>query len=167
MYFTYLDTAYGNESVKATGLKEIEIKIGNYHYFLTMDDKINLPRWMALVLEHSKILKINDADKITILKQSLLKEKISEKFDLTSLPKYFYLEIWQELYRESKSNRDKLIPLLHKLIRIRLGKIIHLSSSIYLDSEIYKKLTIEESMFASNIEELTKSFEHMILHKKI
>ena len=73
------------EDVKIEFKKDLKLDVAN----ITIDGKngeiLNVPRWIANVLESEKNVEINDVDMITELKQAATKEVVQGDFDLSTL----------------------------------------------------------------------------------
>jgi DNA replication factor GINS len=57
---------------------------------------------------------------------------------------------------------DHVESIMLELFRMRRGKLIKIADSIKLNSELYNKLTIEESIFYKTIHDNSVEFERQI-----
>lgn len=91
------------------------------------------------------------------LKQALFKETIQDMYTLSNLVENFYQDC------NSIVDTD-LISTLNTLIRIRHSKILLLSNSPEMDTNVMSKLTCEELQLYKDIYSANKSFRNSVLN---
>ena len=74
---------YGLKDVKVSFSKDLKLNVSD----LTIDGKqgeiLNIPGWIANVLESEKYVEIQDSEILTELKQAVMKEEVQSNFDLS------------------------------------------------------------------------------------
>lgn len=151
------------QDVKIAFNHDIKIDVSGVHVDGKRGEILNLPRWVANVLESEKHGEIQDADMVVELKQALVKENVKGEFDLATLDDHFYIKLRAYIRRLDDSDTDKVGSMLNSLVRKRRGKIIRLADSSKLTAEISQKLTIEEQALYNTIFENSKSFQEKIM----
>ncbi len=151
------------EDVKVSFEHDVKIDVSGVHVEGKRGEMINLPRWVANVLESQKHAQIQDTDMVVELKQAIVKENVQGEFDMATLESHFYIKLRAYMRRLSESDRDRVKSLLNSIVRKRRGKIIGLADSSKLTSDIAQKLTIEEQAFYNTIYEDSRNFEKKIL----
>ena len=127
---------------------------------------LNIPGWVADVLQSEKHVDIKDSETLVELKQAAMKEEVHGNFDLTILEPHFYIKIKSYMKRLPERDYVKVESLLNKLLRTRQTKIIRLADSSKLTAEISQKLSIEECEFYNQIHELSTEFSKKIIGDK-
>lgn len=153
---------YTLRNVKVLFNHEITINITNINIIGKQGEILNIPRWIANILETDKHIEIQDHDLVDELKQSLVKENSQDEFNLSTLDPYFYIKIKTYLKKLLQPEHDHIESLLKSLFRKRQGKIIRLSDSSQITNEIIKKLTIEELEFYNHIYNTSIAFKTQI-----
>ncbi len=151
------------EDVKVSFNHDIKIDVSSVHVEAKQGEILNLPRWVANVLESEKHGKIQDTDMVVELKQAVVKENVQGEFEVATLEPYFYIKLRAYLRRFSESDKDKAGSMLNSLVRKRQGKIIRIADSSKLTAEIAQKLTVEEKVFYNTIYQNSKNFKEKIL----
>ena len=154
---------YSLKDVKVSFSKDLKLNVSD----LTIDGKqgeiLNIPRWIANVLESEKYVEIQDSEILTELKQAVMKEEVQSNFDLSVLEPYFYIKLKSYMQRMSEKDYDMMESMLNKLLRTRQSKIIRLADSSKLTAEISQKLTVEECDFYNQIHNASVKFSKKII----
>ena len=157
---------YGLKDVKVSFSKDLKLNVSD----LTIDGKqgeiLNIPRWIANVLESEKYVEIQDSEILTELKQAVMKEEVQSNFDLSVLEPYFYIKLKSYMQRMTEKDYDMTESMLNKLLRTRRSKIIRLADSSKLSAEISQKLTVEEYDFYNEIHNVSTKFSKKIIGSK-
>lgn len=156
-------TGFDLEDVKVTFLHDIKINVAGVDVEGKQGEILNIPRWVANVLESDKHITIEDTDMIVELKQATVKENVQGEFELATLEPHFYVKLTSFMKKLSKDEFDKVQSMLNSLIRKRQGKIIHLADSSQLTADLSKKLTLEERAFYEKIYNTSNDFKKQIL----
>jgi DNA replication factor GINS len=156
-------TGFDLEDVKVTFLHDLKIKVASVDVEGKQGEMLNIPRWVATVLESEKHLTIQDTDMIVELKQATVKENVQGEFELATLEPHFYVRLLSYMKKLPKDDFDKVESMLNYLVRKRQGKIIHLADSSKLTADLSKKLTIEEKLFYEKIYNTSTDFKKQIL----
>ena len=134
-------------------------------------EKIEAPRWVAKVLIKMNFAKsIDDSFENEILKAEA-KEKLQTPPQLAEIkPDFYYRFI--ELVNEKKTTAnndkdakykyDKIQNSGYDLITNRMSKILSLSVTSYASSDLYKKLSPEESELFRNANNIVKNWRKII-----
>jgi len=156
-------TGFDLEDVKVTFLHDLKIKVASVDIEGKQGEMLNIPRWVATVLESEKHLTIQETDMIVELKQATVKENVQGEFELATLEPHFYIRLLSYMKKLPKDDFDKVESMLNSLVRKRQGKIIHLADSSKLTADLSKKLTIEEKLFYEKIYDTSTDFKKQIL----
>ena len=133
---------------------------------------LNIPGWIADVLESEKHVEIQDVDMLVELKQAVEKEKMLGQFDLATLQvqqqtdPYFYIKMKLYMKRLPEKDYDMVESMLNTLLRTRQTKIIRLADTSKLTAEISQKLSIEEREFYNNLHDNSSKFSKTIIGSK-
>jgi len=155
-------------------LKDVKVEFNKDLKFnvsgVTIDGKqgeiLNIPRWVANVLEPEKYVEIKDSEIVTELKQAVMKEEVQSNFDLSVLEPYFYIKLKSYMQRMTEKDYDIMQSMLNKLLRTRQSKIIRLADSSKLTAEISQKLTVEERDFYNQVNNASTEFSKKIMGSK-
>ena len=155
-------------------LKDVKVEFNKDLKFnvsgVTIDGKqgeiLNIPRWVANVLEPEKYVEIKDSEILTELKQAVMKEEVQSNFDLSVLEPYFYIKLKSYMQRMTEKDYDIMQSMLNKLLRTRQSKIIRLADSSKLTAEISQKLTVEERDFYNQVNNASTEFSKKIMGSK-
>ena len=156
-------TGFDLEDVKVTFLHDLKIKVASVDVEGKQGEMLNIPRWVATILESEKHLTIQETDMIVELKQATVKENVQGEFELATLEPHFYVRLLSYMKKLPKDDFDKVESMLNSLVRKRQGKIIHLADSSKLTADLSKKLTIEEKLFYEKIYDTSTDFKKQIL----
>ena len=160
------------KDVKVEFNKDLKLNVSD----VTIDGKqgeiLNIPRWIADVLESEKQIEIQDVDMLVELKQAVEKEIMLGQFDLSTLQvqqqadPHFYIKMKSYMKRLSEKDYDKVEGMLNKLLRTRQTKIIRLADASKLTANISQKLSVEEREFYNNLHDNSTKFSKTILGDK-
>ena len=154
------------KDVKVEFNKDLKLNVSD----VTIDGKqgeiLNIPRWVANVLEPEKYVEIKDSEIVTELKQAVMKEEVQSNFDLSALEPYFYIKLKSYMQRMTEKDYDIMQSMLNKLLRTRQSKIIRLADSSKLTAEISQKLTVEERDFYNQVNNASTEFSKKIMGSK-
>ena len=156
-------TGFDLEDVKVTFLHDLKIKVASVDVEGKQGEMLNIPRWVATILESEKHLTIQETDMIVELKQATVKENVQGEFELATLEPHFYVRLLSYMKKLPKDDFDKVESMLNSLVRKRQGKIIHLADSSKLTTDLNQKLTIEERSFYEKIYNTSTDFKKQIL----
>ncbi len=159
-------TGFDLEDVKVTFLHDIKINVAGVDVEGKQGEILNIPRWVANVLESDKHVSIEDTDMVVELKQATVKENVQGEFELATLDPHFYVRLTSFMKKLSKDDFDKVESMLNSLVRKRQGKIIHLADSSKLTADLSQKLTLEERAFYEKIYNTSNDFKKQILGDK-
>jgi len=160
------NTGFGLEDVKVTFLHDIKINVAGVDVEGKQGEILNIPRWVANVLEYEKHVNIEDTDMVVELKQATVKENVQGEFELATLEPHFYVRLLSYMKKLPKDDYDKVESMLNSLVRKRQGKIIHLADSSKLTADLNQKLTLEERSFYEKIYNTSIDFKKQILGDK-
>jgi len=133
---------------------------------------LNIPRWIADVLESEKHVEIQDVDMLVELKQAVEKEKMLGQFDLATLQvqqqadPYFYIKMKSYMKGLPEKDYDMVESMLNTLLRTRQTKIIRIADASKLIPKISQKLSIEEREFYNNLHDNSTKFSKTIIGNK-
>jgi len=159
-------TGYSLDEVKVTFIHDVKLNVAGIDIQGKHGEILNVPRWIAEVLESGKHVQIQDVDMIVELKQAIVKENVQGEFDLATLEPHFYIKLTSYLKKLPPQDYDKVESMLNSLIRKRQGKIIHLADSSKLTAMLSQKLTMEEKSFYQKIYNTSTDFKKQILGDK-
>jgi DNA replication factor GINS len=159
-------TGFDLEDVKVTFLHDIKINVAGIDVEGKQGEILNIPRWVASVLESDKHISIEDTDMVVELKQATVKENVQGEFELATLDPHFYVKLISFMKKLPKDDFDKVESMLNSLVRKRQGKIIHLADSSQLTADLRQKLTLEERVFYEKIYNTSSDFKKQILGDK-
>ena len=133
---------------------------------------LNIPGWIADVLESEKHVEIQDVDMLVELKQAVEKEKMLGQFDLSTLQvqhqadSHFYIKMKSYMNGLPEKDYDVVESMLNTLLRTRQTKIIRLADTSKLIADISQKLSIEEREFYNNLHDNSSKFSKTIIGNK-
>ena len=133
---------------------------------------LNIPRWVAEILESEKYVEIQDVDMLIELKQAVEKEKMLGQFDLAALQvqqqpdPHFYIKMKSYMKGLPEKDYDKVESMLNTLLRTRQTKIVRLADTSKLTAEISQKLSVEEREFYNNLHDNSSKFSKTIIGTK-
>jgi len=152
------------KDVKVEFKKDTALDVSDISIKGKQGEILNIPRWVANVLESEKYVEIQDVDMLIELKQAVEKEKMLGQFDLATLQvqhqfdPHFYIKMKSYMNRLPEKDYDKVESMLNTLLRTRQTKIIRLADASKLTADISQKLSIEEREFYNNLHDNSSSF---------
>jgi DNA replication factor GINS len=159
-------TGFSLEDVKVTFLHDIKLNVAGVDVEGKQGEILNIPRWIANVLESEKHVNIEEQDMVVELKQATVKENVQGEFELATLDPHFYVRLISYMKKLPKDDYNKVESMLNSLVRKRQGKIIHLADSSKLTADLSQKLTLEERSFYEKIYNTSIDFKKQILGDK-
>ena len=160
------------KDVKVEFKKDLKLDFSDISIDGKQGEILNIPRWIADVLESEKQIEIQDVDMLVELKQAVEKEIMLGQFDLSILQvqqqadPHFYIKMKSYMKRLSEKDYDKVEGMLNKLLRTRQTKIIRLADASKLTANISQKLSVEEREFYNNLHDNSTKFSKTILGDK-
>ncbi len=154
------------EDVKVTFLHDVKIKVGDVDVQGKQGEILNLPRWVADVLESEKHVQIQETDMVVELKQAIVKENVQGEFELSTLYPSFYIKLNAYMKKLPSQDFDKVESMLNSLVRKREGKIIQVAGSSKLTGDLSKRLTIEELQLYESIYKNATDFKKQVIGDK-
>ena len=145
---------------------DLKLNVSNISIEGKKGEILNIPRWVANILESEKHVEIKDSETLVELKQAVMKEELHGDFDLITLEPHFYIKIKSYMERLSEKDYVKVESLLNKLLRTRKTKIIRLADASKLTAEISQKLSVEEREFYNQVHEASIKFSKKIVGDK-
>ncbi len=122
----------------------------------------NMPQWIGKILHDNNLGVLSSPDMITELKQALQKEKMVGEYQISTLDPHFYIKLRETLKELHRDDFDKVESMMLELFRMRRGKLVKLADTLKLNSELYRKLTVEESIFYKTMHDNSTEFEKQI-----
>ena len=160
------------KDVKVEFKKDLKLDVSDISIDGKQGEILNIPRWIADILESEKQIEIQDVDMLVELKQAVEKEIMLGQFDLSTLQvqqqadPHFYIKMKSYMKRLSEKDYDKVEGMLNKLLRTRQTKIIRLADASKLTANISQKLSVEEREFYNNLHDNSTKFSKTILGDK-
>ena len=157
---------YGLEDVKVEFKHDLKMDVSGVQIEGKENEMMNIPRWVANILESEKHVIVHEQDMVKELKQAKVKEDVQGEDSISSLDKYFYIKLNEYMKNLPKDDFDKVESMLNQLIRIRQGKIVRLADSSQLTSDLGSKLSVEEEVFYNQIHNASIEFKKQVIGKK-
>jgi DNA replication factor GINS len=160
------------KDVKVEFKKDTALDVSDISIKGKQGEILNIPRWVANVLESEKHVEIQDVDMLVELKQAVEKEKMLGQFDLSTLQvqhqadSHFYIKMKSYMNGLPEKDYDKVESMLNTLLRTRQTKIIRLADASKLTADISQKLSIEECEFYNNLHDNSSKFSKTIIGNK-
>ena len=160
------------KDVKVEFKKDTALDVSDISIKGKQGEILNIPRWVANVLESEKHVEIQDVDMLVELKQAVEKEKMLGQFDLSTLKvqhqadSHFYIKMKSYMNGLPEKDYDKVESMLNTLLRTRQTKIIRLADASKLTADISQKLSIEEREFYNNLHDNSSKFSKTIIGNK-
>ncbi len=156
-------TGFELQDVKFAFVHDVKISVAGIKIEAKEGEIMNIPRYVAAVLEDEKHGQIQEVDMVVELKQAIVKENVQGEFELATLEEHFYIKLKAYMKKLPDSDRDKVESMLNTLLRKRHGKIIHLADSSKLTAELSGKMTVEEREFYNNLHDTSAAFTAQII----
>ena len=157
---------YGLEEVKVEFKHDLKMDVSGVKIEGIESEIMNIPRWVAEILESEKHIILHEQDMLTELKQSKVKEDVQGEESLSTLDKHFYIKMKSYMKKLSKDDSDRVESMLNELVRIRQGKIVRLADSSKLTSDLASKLSVEEEVYFNQIYEASVEFSKQVMGEK-
>jgi len=163
---------HGLTNVKVEFNNDLKLNVSDISIEGKKGEILNIPRWVADVLESEKYVEIRDVDMLVQLKQAVEKEIMLGQFDLSTLQvqqqadPHFYIRLKTYMKGLPEKDYDRVESMLNKLLRTRQTKIIRLADTAKLTAEIAQKLSVEECEFYNNLHDNSTKFSKTILGNK-
>ena len=160
------------KDVKVEFKKDTALDVSDISIKGKQGEILNIPRWVANVLESEKHVEIQDVDMLVELKQAVEKEKMLGQFDLSTLQvqhqadSHFYIKMKSYMNGLPEKDYDKVESMLNTLLRTRQTKIIRLADASKLTADVSQKLSIEEREFYNNLHDNSSKFSKTIIGNK-
>jgi len=160
------------KNVKEEFGKDLKLDVSGISIEGKQGEILNIPGWVAEVLESEKHVEIQDVDMLVQLKQAVEKEIMLGQFDLSTLQvlqqadPHFYIKMKSYMNGLPEKDYDKVESMLNTLLRTRQTKIIRLADASKLTADISKKLSIEEREFYNNLHDNSSKFSKTIIGNK-
>ena len=153
---------YRLKDAKVTINQDVKFNVAGMKTEGTQGEVINIPQWIGKILASNSLATVDSPDMITELKQALSKEKMVGEYQISSLDSHFYIKLKESMKDLNRDDFDHVESMMLELFRMRRGKLVKLADSIKLNSDLYNKLTVEESIFYKTIHENSVEFEKQI-----
>ena len=157
---------YGLEEVKVEFKHDLKMDVSGVKIEGKESEIMNIPRWVAEILESEKHIILHEQDMLTELKQSKVKEDVQGEESLSTLDKHFYIKMKSYMKKLSKDDSDRVESMLNELVRIRQGKIVRLADSSKLTSDLASKLSVEEEVYYNEIHKASLEFKKQVISDK-
>jgi len=157
---------FGLEEVKVEFKHDLKMDVSGVKIEGKESEIMNIPRWVAEILESEKHIILHEQDMLTELKQSKVKEDVQGEESLSTLDKHFYIKMKSYMKKLSKDDSDRVESMLNELVRIRQGKIVRLADSSKLTSDLASKLSVEEEVYFNQIYEASVEFSKQVMGEK-
>ena len=162
----------GLKDIKVEFKKDLKLDAAGISIEGKQGEILNIPRWVAEVLESEKNVEVKDVDMLVELKQAVEKEVMLGQFDLSTLQvqqqddPLFYIKMKSYMKGLPEKDYDRVEGMLNKLLRTRQTKIIRLADTSKLTDDISQKLSVEEREFYNNLHDNSTKFSKTILGNK-
>jgi DNA replication factor GINS len=156
------EIGYGLKDSKVTLSRDIKFNVAKVNVEGKTGEIMNLPQWVGKILADNNLGELDSQDMVTELKQALSKEKMVGEYQVSTLDPHFYIKLKQYMQTLQRDDFNHTESMLLELFRMRRGKLVKLADSTKLNSDLYNKLTVEESVFFKTIYDNSKNFEKQI-----
>lgn len=153
---------YGLKDAKFTVSRDFGFDVAGTKVKGTQGEVNNIPRWLGRILDKNNLGVLESPDMITELKQALAKEKMVGEYQMATLDSHFYIKLRESMRELARDDFDRIESMMLELFRMRRGKLVKLADSIKLNSDLYGRLTVEESIFYKTIYENSQALEAQI-----
>jgi DNA replication factor GINS len=154
---------YDIEEVKVEFKHELKMDVSGVKIEGKESEIMNIPRWVAEILESEKHVILHEQDMVTELKQAKVKEDVQGEESLSTLDKHFYIRMNSYMKKLPTDDSVKVESMLNELVRIRQGKIVRLADSSKLTSDLKSKLSVEEEVYYSEIYKASLEFKKQVI----
>ncbi len=150
---------YRLKDAKVTINQDFKFNVAGLKIEGTGGDTDNMPQWIGKILTEGDIGTLQSPNMITELKQALSKEKMVGEYQISTLDPHFYIKLKESIKELNSVDFDKVEGMMLELFRMRRGKLVKTADTMKLNSELYGKLTVEESVFYKTIYDNSIEFE--------
>jgi len=160
------------KDVKVEFKKELKLDISDISIEGKQGEILNIPRWVANVLDSEKYVEIQDVEKLIEFKLAVDKDIKLGQFDLSTLQvqhqadPHFYIKMKSYMNGLPENDYDYVESMLNTLLRTRQTKIIRLADASNLTADISQKLSVEEREFYNNLHDNSSKFSKSIIGNK-
>ena len=154
---------YDIEEVKVEFKHELKMDVSGVKIEGKESEIMNIPRWVAEILESEKHVILHEQDMVTELKQAKVKEDVQGEESLSTLDKHFYIRMNSYMKKLSTDDYVKVESMLNELVRIRQGKIVRLADSSKLTADLMSKLSVEEDVYYNEIYKASLEFKKQVI----
>ena len=154
---------FGLEDVKVEFKHELKMDVSGVKIEGKESEIMNIPRWVAEILESEKHVILHEQDMVTELKQAKVKEDVQGEESLSTLDKHFYIRMNSYMKKLSTDDYVKVESMLNELVRIRQGKIVRLADSSKLTADLMSKLSVEEDVYYNEIYKASLEFKKQVI----
>ena len=154
---------YGLEEVKVEFKHELKMNVSDVKIEGKESEIMNIPRWVAEILESEGHVILHEQDMLTELKQAKVKEDVQGEESLSTLDKHFYIKINSFMKKLPKDDSNRVESMLNELVRIRQGKIVRLADSSKLTSDLESRLSVEEEVYYNQIHKASLEFKKHVI----
>lgn len=127
------------------------------------DEMMNLPRYVAEILEEEGHGNVREEDRVAELKQAVVKENVQGEFELATLDEHFYVRLKSYMKKLSETDHVKVESMLNSLVRSRRSKIIRLADSSQMTADLKKKMTFEERKLYEDLHRISTEYTKEIM----
>ena len=99
---------FGLEDVKVEFKHELKMDVSGVKIEGKESEIMNIPRWVAEILESEKHIILHEQDMVTELKQAKVKEDVQGEESISTLDKHFYIRMNSYMKKLSKDDSDKV-----------------------------------------------------------
>ncbi|ABK78336.1 hypothetical protein CENSYa_1724 [Cenarchaeum symbiosum A] len=156
-------TGFELAEVKFTFESAVDVDVAGTKIKAREGEVMNLPRYVAAILEGEKYGQIQEQDMVVELKQAIVKENVQGEFEISTLDEHFYIRLRAYMKKLPETDYDKVESMLYSLLRKRHGKIVRLADSSKLTAELSSKMTVEEREFYVKLHEISSGFTGRIM----
>jgi len=132
------------EDVKVTFNHDIKINVAGMDVEAKQGEMLNVPRWVAELLEQEKHVEIQDTDMVVELKQALVKENVQGEFELATLEQHFYVKL-----KKSYNPNPDVVAQYEAWGKTRQANLNYLKGELKLKEKA--RLNIQDAHFAYGI----------------
>ena len=151
------------EEIKVEFKHDVKMDVSGVKIEGKESEIMNIPRWVAEILESEKHVILHEQDMVTELKQAKVKEDVQGEESLSTLDKHFYIRMNSYMKKLSTDDYVKVESMLNELVRIRQGKIVRLADSSKLTSDLMSKLSVEEEVYYNEIYKASLEFKKQVI----
>ena len=95
---------FGLEDVKVEFKHELKMDVSGVKIEGKESEIMNIPRWVAEILESEKHIILHEQDMVTELKQAKVKEDVQGEESISTLDKHFYIRMNSYMKKLSKDD---------------------------------------------------------------